>query len=376
MAGIKHKATKSTGDKGLATEWNDDHEQTGNHDVQQYQFLNQVIENVVAFPGGAVEGQVIYRSDQHTFYHWNGTRWVSMVGPATVVVAADGSGDTTDIQEGIDQLPAAGGVVYIKEGTYTITARIEITTHNVSLMGTGYSTIITTAGDVDLIYIESVDHIIIADLSLIGSGEGNLLNTGINVLHSNDSRIFRCWLSNCGKKGIEVNDSPNMIISLCDITTASRGAIYVFANSPRCIIQSNTLHATGYNGIELRGNESLISDNLVYDNVRNGIILFNCSNSKVTNNIIYGNDSGLTGSRDGIILEDDSNQNIISNNNCYDNNRNEIRIEDVNCNNNIIMGNICLGVHVAAIVDNGTNTLPNGAMGTNNLALDDHNIIA
>ena len=52
-------------------------------------------------------------------------------------------------------------------------------------------------------------------------------------------------------------------------------------------------------------------------------------------------------------------------------------IANANCDKNIIMNNICVGAdHVAAIIDNGTNTLPNGAMGTNNLALDDHNIIA
>ncbi|GAI66798.1 unnamed protein product [marine sediment metagenome] len=34
---------------------------------------------------------------------------------ATIVVATDGTGDTDDIQEGIDLLPAGGGVVYIRE---------------------------------------------------------------------------------------------------------------------------------------------------------------------------------------------------------------------------------------------------------------------
>ena len=56
---------------------------------------------------------------------------------ATIVVAADGSGDFTAVQDGIDALPAGGGVVYIKEGTYTISVAIEIRKSNVALMGAG-----------------------------------------------------------------------------------------------------------------------------------------------------------------------------------------------------------------------------------------------
>ena len=41
----------------------------------------------------------------------------------------------------------------------------------------------------------------------------------------------------------------------------------------------------------------------------------------------------------------------------------------------MVMGNYCVG-NLGGISDNGTNTHPNGASGTNNLALDDLNIIA
>ncbi|MEK0337769.1 MAG: hypothetical protein QQN41_10090, partial [Nitrosopumilus sp.] len=61
---------------------------------------------------------------------------------ATKVVAIDGTGDFTDIQSAIDDLPAGGGVVYIKEGTYTITAGITFPNAAISLIGAGRSTII------------------------------------------------------------------------------------------------------------------------------------------------------------------------------------------------------------------------------------------
>lgn len=75
MTGIVHKATKVSGEKGLATEWNDDHKQTGNHDCEKHQHLNHVIENRNDFPAGPVEGQIIYRTDLNAIYVYDGTGW-------------------------------------------------------------------------------------------------------------------------------------------------------------------------------------------------------------------------------------------------------------------------------------------------------------
>ena len=58
---------------------------------------------------------------------------------ATVLVAKDGSGDTDDIQEGINMLPPNGGNVFIKEGIYTLggSGTITINVNNTSLFGSG-----------------------------------------------------------------------------------------------------------------------------------------------------------------------------------------------------------------------------------------------
>jgi len=65
---------------------------------------------------------------------------------ATKVVATDGTGDFTDIQSAIDDLPSTGGVVYIKEGTYDISTGLTITTANVALIGAGKASQIHTTG--------------------------------------------------------------------------------------------------------------------------------------------------------------------------------------------------------------------------------------
>lgn len=75
IMGIKHEDVKTAGETGLADEWNKDHTQDGNHDAEQHQFLNQVIENRTDMPAGPVEGQIIYRTDENELYTWDGTAW-------------------------------------------------------------------------------------------------------------------------------------------------------------------------------------------------------------------------------------------------------------------------------------------------------------
>ncbi|GAI91188.1 unnamed protein product [marine sediment metagenome] len=116
---------------------------------------------------------------------------------ATKVVAADGSGDFTDIQDAINALPAGGGVVYIKEGTYTITSSIIITINNVSIIGSGASTIIDGSGftALDAIFDVGTQNNIIFDMLYF---LGNVTYaTGILFTTVTDSIISNCWFDTC-----------------------------------------------------------------------------------------------------------------------------------------------------------------------------------
>ncbi len=78
--GIKHSVTKTSGERGYASEWNDDHVIDGNVDFAQHQFLNAVIECRTDFPASPVEGQMIYRTDEKKFYIYDGTTWLQYAG--------------------------------------------------------------------------------------------------------------------------------------------------------------------------------------------------------------------------------------------------------------------------------------------------------
>ncbi|GAI82531.1 unnamed protein product, partial [marine sediment metagenome] len=74
---------------------------------------------------------------------------------ATVIVAKDGSGDTDDIQEGLNMLPPGGGICAVKEGTFVIKSPITFPFANCTLSGSGSATVISTTGNMTGIHIQS-----------------------------------------------------------------------------------------------------------------------------------------------------------------------------------------------------------------------------
>ncbi|GAH45677.1 unnamed protein product, partial [marine sediment metagenome] len=177
---------------------------------------------------------------------------------ATIIVAADGTGDTTDIQTGINLLPATGGCVYIKEGTYTITNTIDITSDNVSLIGCGRSTQIQTTSNIRMLYcrqtaIAPVGGILIENLYFYGAGGGNAANVGIFMVAYN-SFISHCWVENCGAEGVywgAVN--ANNIL-------ANNYVLECIGSGIRCegyssLVFGNYCLENGDNGIDIRGND-------------------------------------------------------------------------------------------------------------------------
>jgi hypothetical protein len=60
---------------------------------------------------------------------------------ATVIVDPGGDGDATTIAGGISALPAEGGRIYVKEGTYALTATNSLPDKNVDIVGSGDGTV-------------------------------------------------------------------------------------------------------------------------------------------------------------------------------------------------------------------------------------------
>ena len=271
---------------------------------------------------------------------------------ATVTVALDGSGDTDSIQDAIELLPKQGGAVLIKDGTYKQLSTIIINKDNVTLKGVGKSTIISSTHLGSIITTDGNDHITIQDLKIAGANIG-VVNHGIVCTGSLNITIINAWIKECGGNGI---------------SNAAGGG--------RCLITGCLIERNLLSGILMHGSDHIIDSNTIRQNTQYGI-LFDGDNSVIKGNYINQNDYSNTDSFDGIGIAAGSDFNIISNNRCEDNDRFEINISDASCDGNTIIGNICEGNHSSgAINDSGSDTLPNGARGTNNLELDDLHVLS
>lgn len=121
----------------------------------------------------------------------------------------DGTDDQVEINAAIQALPSGGGEIVILDGTYNISATIDISIDNVTLSGNGSNTVLVRQWDTyfggsatstfPLIYCNSKCEII--NLIINGNNYFNMNNYGIYInLYKAKCKIENCFLINnyCG----------------------------------------------------------------------------------------------------------------------------------------------------------------------------------
>ena len=108
----------------------------------------------------------------------------------------DGTADQTEINAAITALPATGGEIVILDGTYNITAKIDVTKDNVSIRGNGNATILKR------MFNSSVEEGVITLTSRSGCKIANLQVDGNKISYTNDNNY-----------GISLNSSSNNTIA-------------------------------------------------------------------------------------------------------------------------------------------------------------------
>ncbi len=232
---------------------------------------------------------------------------------ATAVVATDGSGDFTDIQTAIDSLPSTGGVVFVKEGLYQIDNSLQFPFDNISLVGTGRSTTIEqTETTSNLIFIEK-NGIRIQDLRLLHTGVVSANNIAISMaIGTTNFKIINNWIENvaggilAGSNGLilgnDIEDTNVLAIQLADSEDV------VVANN---II--NNSQGTGNGAIDMiRSDNCILANNKLdnHDANKKGIWLDDSDRNLIVGNMIQV----ISGTGDGIFIEADCNNNLVSSN--------------------------------------------------------------
>jgi parallel beta-helix repeat protein len=251
----------------------------------------------------------------------------------------DGTADQAEINNAITALPATGGEIVILDGTYNITAKINVTKDNVSIRGNGNATILQR------MFNSSVKEGVITLTNRSGCKIANLQIEGNKASYTSSNNY-----------GIYLTTSSNNTVTGNACTNNNCG-IYLASSSNNNTVTGNTCNNNNNCGIYLASssNNNTVTGNTCNNNNDSGIILNSSSNNTVTGNTCNNNDSGirlLTSSDNNTVTGNTcnnnesgiffnySNNNTITGNTCNNNNKRGIRLQD--SRSNTFTGNTCI----------------------------------
>lgn len=275
--GIKHRATKQKGEKGFASEWNDDHVIDGDVDLNNKQIKNVVIDNKETTPTEAIEGKLFYNTTTKRLLYYDGTGWgfklpdntitrdmikdgevtkeklsseVKSLRSSTIIIAAynskdktkadyvcTGSGDHTIINNAINSCVTGGsngGRVLLLEGDYYLSDRL-ILKNNVILEGQGEATILNiskkygvTVGGVSNAVIKNLKINFYSssegDMDIEISGANNVKFINVHFIHSNGYANTLFFTYSGG-------EARNCVFDGCIFEVTGGDCYYIFAGN-------------------------------------------------------------------------------------------------------------------------------------------------
>ena len=134
--------------------------------------------------------------------------------------------------------------------------------------------------------------------------------------------------------------------------------IYCDEGGGFCYFTNNTLETNGYNGFVTLSSWNHIIGNTAFRNTRHGIVVELGDDCVVSGNIVSENDYANSATYDGIFIGGGSDNNVINNNICRDNDRYEINVSAATCDKNAVVGNVLNGTdHAGNLNDAGTGTV-------------------
>jgi len=256
----------------------------------------------------------------------------------------DGTNDQEEIIAALTALPTTGGEIVILDGTYNITASINIPKDNVSIRGSGNATTLkrmynstnTDSGPTarGLITLNEKSGCKIQGLQIDGNKATYTVsyNYGIYLSSSSNNTVTGNTCNN-NSYGISLQSSSNNTVTGNTCNNSSYG-IYLYSSSSDNTVTGNTCNNNNSYGIFL----SSSSNNTVTGNTCNnnsyGIFLSSSSNNTVTGNTCNNNSSY------GIYLYSSSSDNTVTGNTCNNNSSDGIRLFS-SSSDNTVTGNTC-----------------------------------
>lgn len=227
----------------------------------------------------------------------------------------DGTDDQVEINEALASLPSTGGEVILLDGTYNLSAKIDVSKSYSTLRGSGQATKLVRAFNGDKLLYLSGGHCTIEDLNIDGkkSTYTSTSNAGIYFLTGNNILKGLIVRNNAGT-GISVGSEHNKVIG-CTVTDSKSG---IFVDHDHCIISGNIIHSNSEKGIDVSGNHNVIEGNVSRLNGSSNLYMYGSTYNTVCNNDLSVV-SGDSVTPKAIYLTGTSNaNNIVVNNNVGD----------------------------------------------------------
>lgn len=346
--------------------------------------------NTASRPASPAEGALYYDTSTKQLVVYANGKWQADRTTSTKIVAASnapqalkdgadyvatGSGDEATINTAL--AAAAGGKVYLTEGTYTIYDSISIP-NNTVLAGAGAGTVITFPNGfgLDRSAIVNTDTatgtgITIRDLKIDGNnanismGNGNgIYLTGVGSDASGSVRAGAV-ITNVIVNNLYNGSSLASVIALdgtynTSISDSTLGSGNLYIHGSHNIVSNNYIFDSQQVGIYIDGtsHDNIITDNNIQDTQLWGVYLYNAAFTTISGNRITNTGGSTT--NDAIYL-DSSDNTTITNNTIDDNsattNNYAINIANASAENNYLADNNVWG---ASVNDAGTGTIYGG----------------
>lgn len=302
--------------------------------------------------------------------------------PANADYTCDNTADEVQINAALAALPAAGGKVVLLEGTFTLADPITIPANNITLEGQGEATFIDGDGlatGEHAILVPARTSCVICKLRIQTEDGGTKVchciyatglcsgleiyevtitdsdSDGIHIAPEDayDIHIHNCTIGDADGYGIIIDppagdESFRLHVKDCLIVGTGNSGIYLGDTGDGHVyaeVNNNLVYGAGAVGIfAYETTYSDFSNNIISHSTEDGILLNTCSycslegniseanvqhgihlvdadGCNVSGNTCTGNDSGNTGTYDGINLAGTSTQDNIVNNHCCSNHR-------------------------------------------------------
>jgi hypothetical protein len=359
---------------------------SGNLTVGASSTLNLTGGTTASRPGSPTEGMLYFDTDTDKLLVFSGGKWQADRSTATKIVAAsnssqqvkdsadyvaDGTGDQTEINAALTA--AAGGKVYLAEGTYTVNASITVPS-NTTLSGAGTGSVITIPNShnaaIDIITnsdtVGGNDHITLRDFRIDGNDANQTLGamngiaftkvgSGLGATAVEGAKMTGLSIDNMRYSAIVLTTSNNNHISGVTIGSPGDNGV-VLSGSSYNTVSSNRINEPANRGVSVTSTstDNNIADNSIVESANYGILVESSSTrTNITGNSIYspGNDAITVFSGANTItantitnsaadgMEIDSSNNVITGNYIEGSLGNGIGINNTSNFGNIVNGN-------------------------------------